>query len=173
MLAELQEETLPRSAARARAVRVGLHGAPRFSNALELTRWSDVQKSLVDSKRRAAQHGLGYGIGSGSILRPWGVNTKDITIIEGGREFCAYCVIPCRRGKERSRTSTSVLAKARQYGRRPDTRRFSCWARTSIPTTTVRGSAVLPSYWQRSERCRGSGRLGFRLPIRVTLPRIS
>jgi hypothetical protein len=26
------------------------------------------------------------------------------------------------------------------------------------------------SYWQRSERCRGSGRLGFRLPIRIISP---
>jgi len=32
------------------------------------------------------------------------------------------------------------------------------------------GSAVLPSYCQRSERCRGSGRLGIRLPIRIISP---
>src|SRR5439155_7849590 len=37
-----------------------------------------------------------------------------ITIIEGCEKFCAYCVVPFTRGKERSRTSDSVLAEARQ-----------------------------------------------------------
>ncbi len=37
-----------------------------------------------------------------------------ITIIEGCDKFCAYCVVPFTRGKERSRTSGSVLAEARQ-----------------------------------------------------------
>jgi tRNA-2-methylthio-N6-dimethylallyladenosine synthase len=37
-----------------------------------------------------------------------------ITIIEGCDKFCAYCVVPFTRGKERSRTSKSVLAEARQ-----------------------------------------------------------
>jgi tRNA-2-methylthio-N6-dimethylallyladenosine synthase len=36
-----------------------------------------------------------------------------ITIIEGCDKFCAYCVVPYTRGKERSRTSSSVLAEAR------------------------------------------------------------
>ena len=35
-----------------------------------------------------------------------------ITIIEGCDKFCAYCVVPYTRGKERSRTSDSVLAEA-------------------------------------------------------------
>src|SRR6202045_5426753 len=39
-----------------------------------------------------------------------------ITIIEGCDKFCAYCVVPFTRGKERSRTSDSVLAEARQMG---------------------------------------------------------
>jgi tRNA-2-methylthio-N6-dimethylallyladenosine synthase len=37
-----------------------------------------------------------------------------ITIIEGCDKFCAYCVVPYTRGKERSRTSTSVLVEARR-----------------------------------------------------------
>ena len=37
-----------------------------------------------------------------------------ITIIEGCDKFCAYCVVPFTRGRERSRTSDSVLAEARQ-----------------------------------------------------------
>jgi len=36
-----------------------------------------------------------------------------ITIIEGCDKFCSYCVVPFTRGKERSRTSDSVLAEAR------------------------------------------------------------
>jgi tRNA-2-methylthio-N6-dimethylallyladenosine synthase len=35
-----------------------------------------------------------------------------ITIIEGCDKFCAYCVVPYTRGKERSRASSSVLAEA-------------------------------------------------------------
>jgi tRNA-2-methylthio-N6-dimethylallyladenosine synthase len=35
-----------------------------------------------------------------------------ITIIEGCDKFCAYCVVPYTRGKERSRTSQSVLGEA-------------------------------------------------------------
>jgi tRNA-2-methylthio-N6-dimethylallyladenosine synthase len=37
-----------------------------------------------------------------------------ITIIEGCDKFCAYCVVPYTRGKERSRRSASVLAEARK-----------------------------------------------------------
>lgn len=37
-----------------------------------------------------------------------------ITIIEGCDKFCSYCVVPFTRGKERSRTSDSLLAEARQ-----------------------------------------------------------
>ena len=37
-----------------------------------------------------------------------------ITIIEGCDKFCAYCVVPYTRGKERSRTSRSVLDEAKR-----------------------------------------------------------
>src|SRR5258705_5659948 len=37
-----------------------------------------------------------------------------ITIIEGCDKFCAYCVVPFTRGKERSRTSSAVLEETRQ-----------------------------------------------------------
>jgi tRNA-2-methylthio-N6-dimethylallyladenosine synthase len=37
-----------------------------------------------------------------------------ITIIEGCDKFCSYCVVPFTRGKERSRTSASVLHEARR-----------------------------------------------------------
>jgi tRNA-2-methylthio-N6-dimethylallyladenosine synthase len=37
-----------------------------------------------------------------------------ITIIEGCDKFCAYCVVPFTRGKERSRTSPSVVDEAKR-----------------------------------------------------------
>ena len=37
-----------------------------------------------------------------------------ITIVEGCDKFCAYCVVPYTRGKERSRTSDSVMDEARR-----------------------------------------------------------
>ena len=52
-----------------------------------------------------------------------------ITIIEGCDKFCAYCVVPYTRGKERSRTSTSVLAEARHMAESGLHARFSCSGR--------------------------------------------
>jgi tRNA-2-methylthio-N6-dimethylallyladenosine synthase len=52
-----------------------------------------------------------------------------ITIIEGCDKFCAYCVVPYTRGKERSRTSQSVIEEARRMADSGFTR-FNCWGRT-------------------------------------------
>jgi tRNA-2-methylthio-N6-dimethylallyladenosine synthase len=41
-----------------------------------------------------------------------------ITIVEGCDKFCAYCVVPYTRGKERSRASDSVMAEARRIADR-------------------------------------------------------
>ena len=43
----------------------------------------------------------------------WNPHRGYITIVEGCDKFCAYCVVPYTRGKERSRTSASVLEEAR------------------------------------------------------------
>ncbi len=40
-----------------------------------------------------------------------------ITIIEGCDKFCAFCVVPFTRGKERSRSSEAVLAEARKMAK--------------------------------------------------------
>ena len=45
-----------------------------------------------------------------------------ITIIEGCDKSCAYCVVPFTRGPERSRTSASVMAEARELAARGYTR---------------------------------------------------
>jgi len=80
-----------------------------------------------------AAEGRGSGLGTRDLVRITGLDDRQtdacfeteftartnphrayITIIEGCDKFCAYCVVPFTRGKERSRTSDSVLAEARQ-----------------------------------------------------------
>jgi len=52
-----------------------------------------------------------------------------ITIIEGCDKFCAYCVVPYTRGKERSRTSAPFLMKLGSWWI-SGIRRFNCSGRT-------------------------------------------
>ncbi len=108
MLAQLESEVgVPNSAERSRVP------SPEFTHSVGNTR---------DSR-----------LGTQSLVRITGLDDREtdqcfeteftartnphrgyITIIEGCDKFCAYCVVPFTRGKERSRTSESVLAEARQ-----------------------------------------------------------
>ena len=99
-----------------------------------------------------------------------------ITIIEGCDKFCAYCVVPFTRGKERSRTSESVLAEARQ---------MADLGYTEIQllgqnVNSYKDPAGKPgggfsgkrkrsrNCWRRWARCRASGECGLRPRIRAT-----
>ena len=100
-----------------------------------------VQLENVQAASRVSQRDTGYAsrnsenqkTGSDTLVRITGLDDRQtdkcfeteftartnphrgyITIIEGCDKFCAYCVVPFTRGKERSRTSESVLAEARQ-----------------------------------------------------------
>src|ERR1700676_167843 len=87
----------------------------------------------IENASRAAVNSGGRKPEAGSQIRVTGLDDREtdecyeteftartnphrgyITIIEGCDKFCAYCVVPYTRGKERSRTSDSVLAEARQ-----------------------------------------------------------
>ena len=63
-----------------------------------------------------------------------------ITIIEGCDKFCAYCVVPFTRGKERSRTSDSVLERSAPDGRPGLHRNSAARARSSTPIKIRQGS---------------------------------
>lgn len=103
---------------------------------------SSSELSHVSQKQRDVGHPLSSGaamvehdsgLGTRDLVRITGLDDRQtdkcfeteftarsnphrgyITIIEGCDKFCAYCVVPFTRGKERSRTSDSVLAEARQ-----------------------------------------------------------
>jgi tRNA-2-methylthio-N6-dimethylallyladenosine synthase len=99
---------------------------------------SHTQPTPLDeaSFRSPASSPAGRGISRGvsqSLIRITGLDDREtdecfeteftartnrhrgyITIIEGCDKFCSYCVVPFTRGKERSRTTESVLAEARQ-----------------------------------------------------------
>ena len=92
-----------------------------------------LENPQVAAGNQAAERSGGRKPQTGSPLRISGLDDREtdecfeteftvrtnphrgyITIIEGCDKFCAYCVVPFTRGKERSRTSASVLAEARQ-----------------------------------------------------------
>jgi tRNA-2-methylthio-N6-dimethylallyladenosine synthase len=102
--------------------------APHVSLVCGSASYRNLPQMLVQLEN--AQPGTGK---SRSLLRVTGLDDREtdecfeteftartnphrgyITIIEGCDKFCAYCVVPFTRGKERSRTSDSVLAEARQ-----------------------------------------------------------
>jgi tRNA-2-methylthio-N6-dimethylallyladenosine synthase len=98
---------------------------PRMLIQLEKAQWENARLEAGKSGSRKAE--------AESLIRITGLDDREtdacfeteftartnphrgyITIIEGCDKFCAYCVVPYTRGKERSRTSESVLAEARQ-----------------------------------------------------------
>ena len=91
-----------------------------------------------------------------------------ITIIEGCDKFCAYCVVPYTRGKERSRRSESVLAEARRMADVGFTE-IQLLGQNVNSYRDPEGSGALRSCWRRWARCRGFGECGLRRRIRGTL----
>ena len=110
---------------------------PQMLAQLEAAHHTDLAPFNEASSRSPAFSPAGRGISRGTaaspLVRITGLDDREtdecfeteftarsnphrgyITIIEGCDKFCAYCVVPFTRGKERSRTSDSVLAEARQ-----------------------------------------------------------
>jgi tRNA-2-methylthio-N6-dimethylallyladenosine synthase len=108
--------------------------APHVSLVCGSASYRNLPQMLVQlegGQRKSAQAPAGNS--GGALIRVTGLDDREtdacfeteftarsnphrgyITIIEGCDKFCAYCVVPFTRGKERSRTSDSVLAEARQ-----------------------------------------------------------
>ena len=84
-----------------------------------------------------------------------------ITIIEGCDKSCAYCVVPFTRGPERSRTSESVLAEARQHGRSGLHRNSAARAERQQLRDPARAGRDSPSCWPPSARLPGIRRVRF------------
>ena len=100
--------------------------AKRFSSALRMSRWSAARRRIGTCLQMLVQIEAGNRHVTGlddrqtdecfetEFTSRTNPHRGYITIIEGCDKFCAYCVVPFTRGKERSRTSDSVLAEARQ-----------------------------------------------------------
>ena len=83
-----------------------------------------------------------------------------ITIIEGCDKFCAYCVVPFTRGKERSRTSDSVLAEARQMADLGYTE-IQLLGQNVNSYKDPQGRRSSPNCWRPWARSRASSRVRF------------
>jgi tRNA-2-methylthio-N6-dimethylallyladenosine synthase len=109
--------------------------APHVSLVCGSASYRNLPQMLVKLENATPEAGKSKGRkpDAGSLIRITGLDDREtdecfeteftartnphrgyITIIEGCDKFCAYCVVPFTRGKERSRSSDSVLAEARQ-----------------------------------------------------------
>ena len=84
-----------------------------------------------------------------------------ITIIEGCDKFCAYCVVPYTRGKERSRTSTSVLAEARRMAESGYTEIQLLGQNVNSAIAIRKASGASPNCWRRLAEIPGIRRVRF------------
>ena len=90
-----------------------------------------------------------------------------ITIIEGCDKFCAYCVVPFTRGKERSRTSESVLAEARQMADLGYTEIQLLGQNVNSYKDPAGKTELSPNCWPRSEKFPASAACASPLRIRA------
>ena len=93
-----------------------------------------------------------------------------ITIIEGCDKFCAYCVVPYTRGKERSRTSQSVLRRSPAHGRRRLHRNSTARAKRELLPRSGREEELSPNCWPPSASCRAFAACASPPRIRATSP---
>jgi len=78
-----------------------------------------AEQGMADQDRalEAAQAAHRYGLQSGDLLLP--AHDRDtlvsayVSVVLGCSHACTYCIIPYRRGPERSRPSEAILAEAR------------------------------------------------------------
>jgi tRNA-2-methylthio-N6-dimethylallyladenosine synthase len=87
-------------------------------------------------------------IGAAATVRetPW---SAFVPVMEGCDNFCAYCIVPFSRGREKFRPLPNVLEEARAAAAGARSRSSSS-ARTSIPTGTRCPGRVSPACSRRS-----------------------